>query len=653
MNVLDANGETPQWRFRQMKLSELNREPTEDEFFLREDALASLVREAIQNSLDAADGPDPVRVRFYLSGAEHALTTSDAERWLLGLRPHLAACETSAAQSIDEPLTFLAIEDFGTKGLEGNPRAAQRHELKGENEDFFFFWRVVGKTGKPGTKMGSRGLGKAVYTSSSGIGCVLGWTRRSDNQSLLMGQAKLGLHELEDVHGGHPVQHAAYGYFGVYGKRLEDHDFAVPTSDGCVIDRFRTAFQLSRDNENGFSLVIPYPAPELSPDPEDPRRCVEDYALEVINQYAYPILAGRLEVTIETPGDRIDLESNSLSATLDEFDWTRTSYKKEPTRNYLDLASWALQASPIQLTREENLRCDWECISIGETELAAARLAFASLQAVAFRVPVLVRGKRGQAEVSHFDVFMKHDPGLKGNVVRFVRQGLMLSEVVGSQASGLVCLVLSESDALARLLRSAENPAHTKWIRRAERLVKEFIGGTSRVRFVENAPSKLMKLLLGTEEEVDTELLAEFFPDIAPEAVQPGAGGGRQGGDDGPPPPISPVPPPNPRPIRLQQIQGGFSITRNAGVPLAHRRLRADAAYDIARGNPFAAWEPLDFRLDSAPVAVKVVGGVVESQVGNQLTVRIDSDDFCLEVRGFETTRDLIVRTRWLGGSET
>ena len=57
----------PQWRFREMQPGEINIDPIEGEFFTTE-ALGSLndalVREAIQNSLDAAVGEGPVTVRF-------------------------------------------------------------------------------------------------------------------------------------------------------------------------------------------------------------------------------------------------------------------------------------------------------------------------------------------------------------------------------------------------------------------------------------------------------------------------------------------------------------------------------------------------------------------------------------------------------------
>ena len=71
------------WQFRQMSRAEINLEAMEREFFQEEPINVRLVREVIQNSLDAALGRSPlqprgssgpVRVRFSLAGINNPLT---------------------------------------------------------------------------------------------------------------------------------------------------------------------------------------------------------------------------------------------------------------------------------------------------------------------------------------------------------------------------------------------------------------------------------------------------------------------------------------------------------------------------------------------------------------------------------------------------
>src|SRR5687768_7580371 len=104
------NKTIPIWRFRAMMLSEQNRAPIESEFFRREDTIASIIRETIQNSLDAAEGQ--VTVRFSLSGTEFALPPIESRLWMDGLRPHLEAVDIEDHTLLDEAMVFIAIEDF-------------------------------------------------------------------------------------------------------------------------------------------------------------------------------------------------------------------------------------------------------------------------------------------------------------------------------------------------------------------------------------------------------------------------------------------------------------------------------------------------------------------------------------------------------------
>lgn len=652
----------PEWKFRTMKLSEQNRDPVESEFFRRGDAVESLIREAIQNSLDAGLGNGPIRVRFYVSGNEYALSPLDSQQWLTGLAPHLKATDTASTDLLDGTMPFITVEDFGTRGLQGDPTIARKSEVQtsGANqesfEDFFYFWRNVGITGKSGTQRGSWGLGKAVYASSSDIRSVLGLTVRSDDsRSLLMGQCVLGIHDLNNA-SGVPTQHDAYGFFGEFGTRNEDPDFAVPTEDKALIDQFRTQFKLERHNESGLSLVVPFPSQELLPHAAAPWRCADEYALEVIQQFAYPILANQLKVDIVTPAKTHHLNRETLLTVLDGLSWETGKYDRELTKRLLTLALWAIDgAGRIELQRNDGLAARWEDIEFPGDTLGSSRERFNQQQPLAFRVPVLVRPKSGGPELAHFDVLLQHDPTIKGNAIRFVRQGLTLSEIQGSAAAGLVGLVTIEHDALAKLLRDAENPAHTRWLTRSEQLKKHFIGGPDRVAFVEKAPRVLLRRLLDSPEKLDTELLADFFPDPDPEAAHPGTKGGeKKGPKQKPPGPV--IAKTVSKPIRIHRVAGGFAVARDPSVPLPSRTLQVEMAFDVVSGNPFKAWKPFDFSTDTSPIETTIVGGSIKQKSGNKVLVRIDSDDFHLEVRGFPDSRDLAVKDRLLpegDGDET
>ncbi len=72
-------------------------------------------------------------------------------------------------------------------------------------------------------------------------------------------------------------------------------------------------------------------------------------------------------------------------------------------------------------------------------------------------------------------------------------------------------------------------------------------------------------------------------------------------------------------------------------------------AYDTRRGNPFKKYHPADFKIQSLNRAARDAD-VVDCQ-DNKIVVRPNSDNFRLEVAGFDTNRDLVVRVRTLNAT--
>jgi len=247
-------GVRPAWRFRRMHPGEMNVDPIEGEFFSTETlgSLAdALVREAIQNSLDARRPRTPVRVRIAFAGASAALSGEVRERYLDGLMPHVAAARSGSGPGPDERLSFVAVEDFGTRGLQGDPCQSEDDELAAlsARNDFYYFWRNVGRSRKGASDLGRWGLGKTVFAAASRASAFFALTvPANQTRPLLMGQAVLRIHKL----GG--ARYYPYGYFGRF-----DGDFALPVEDAGIIDMFRRDFGLARDAEPGLSVVIVFP----------------------------------------------------------------------------------------------------------------------------------------------------------------------------------------------------------------------------------------------------------------------------------------------------------------------------------------------------------------------------------------------------------
>lgn len=636
------------WHFREMRPSEQNRAPTEDEFFRPEDPIAALVREAIQNSMDATVG-GPVHVRFTIANGAASLSASRALRWADGLDLHLVAPGVELSPISGRPMPFIAIEDFGTHGLLGNTRAARRTELADpestEDEDFFYFWRNVGKTGKTGAKRGSWGLGKAVYASASTARMMFGWTVRSnDSGSLLMGQAVLDMHDLGR---DGDVRHCdAYGFYAKFGDRADDPDFACPIDDEETIQAFRRDFELSRGGDSGLSIVVPFPSDDFQA-----ATTVERFAWTVVDQFAYPVLAGSLSVEVRSESKIIALTRDSIRAVVGGL--ALTDNERNGLLRQLELTEWLIASGDPEITlqRVDSMKADWDEISILDDDLDRLRSLFSARQPLLLRVPVLVRKKeQGGRVLSHFDVALQqHDDGAESRY-DFIRQGLRISEIDGPRGSNIAMIVRVDDEHLALLLRDAENPSHTKWLTTSRKLKGNYVGAADRVKFVVQTPRAILKRLLDTAEESDHELLADLFPDPDPDGATPAPGPGGKGPK--PPPPPPPPPPPRPKALRLSQIAGGFSVTRVSDVRLPSRRFVIRAAFDVVNGNPFKAYEPFDFALDDKRFIVTVECGSVVRRLQNEIEFEIEGDEFKAAVKGFPDDRDLAVTYTWRSGSD-
>ena len=245
----------PYWHFRTMDENEIGQNPIQEEFFnpeLLKTAAASLVRESYQNTMDAVRKDETARIRVFFSGDKFALKHEKYECFFDGLPEHLLAEDSGLFEppEASEEMDYIVIEDFGTKGLCGKIDITRDPKENRELEDFYFFWRNIGRSGKSYTDAGRWGLGKAVFPMTSRINSFFGLTVRADDKKrYLMGQSTLNMRFM----GGERIY--PYGYFGIHQNKRP----AMPVDDNDIIDQFSKCFNLSRSTAPGLSVIIPFP----------------------------------------------------------------------------------------------------------------------------------------------------------------------------------------------------------------------------------------------------------------------------------------------------------------------------------------------------------------------------------------------------------
>ncbi|HEY1437858.1 MAG TPA: hypothetical protein VGG82_10205 [Casimicrobiaceae bacterium] len=612
----------------------MNVDPIEGEFFSTE-ALGSLadavVREAIQNSLDARRPGTPARVRIAFSGSAAALTGERRERYLDALMRHVAASRNGGDRAFgsDAPLDFVVIEDFGTRGLQGDPRQSEDEEIGAapSRNDFYYFWRNVGRSRKGSSELGRWGLGKTVFAAASRASAFFALTIRADDlRPLLMGQAVLRIHKLDGA------RYYPYGYFGCF-----DGDFALPIEDAALIEAFRRDFDLARVSEPGLSVVIPFPDRDLTPQALLP---------SLAHHYFIPILAGDLAIDVDHDGKRETLNAESFERVVERVGRSEASSLPQ----LVDLARWGLalaSGAPALLPEPaQSVAPRWSNDVATERALAPLREPFNRADRIAVRVPVWVKPAAGDAAHSTFDVWLERDDTISAADEQFVRDGITIAGVRGGVQAGVRAIVRVRDRALSALLGDSENPAHTEWQERSPRFKDRYRHGPSTLRYVKGAPREIVRLLTRPAEGRDFALLRHVFSLDVPteESVRKREPNPSRAGLDGSGEArgISTVR--GAHAFELQRLQGGFCVAGVANGEAPPRYLAVRAAYEVRRGNPFTLYQPFDFELDRAPIALALEGATFVRQRENELVVRIDDASFRVTVQGFDSRRDVRVK---------
>lgn len=619
----------PSWHF-PTKSGFMWREATSGGFFTGSETAESIVREGIQNSLDArlARG-QACRVRIYASNSRGATPARATAPWLDGLQPHLKAVSSDLPDypSQIEPCSFLVFEDFGTKGLNGDVALRKRTD---ERNDFFGFFFSEGASQKGGVEQGSNGIGKIVFTRASRIRTFFGLTIRSDDKrELLMGRSILKIHEIA----GSVVE--PDGFWGVSVGGRPD-----PCEDRSVVSEFKKAFNLQRADEAGLSIVVPYyrSSDDLTPN---------TLALHVLRHFYYPILLDHLSVEIESPTQKLTIQRDNLLELAETLAAGERDLKADielavDATTTPDSDFFHVSVPPAADSQK------WE-ESLVPRELVDRILERNASHPLAIRVPVQIHKRDKSVVRGTFDVFL-HPTEDNAHAV-FVRNELIIPRAGGPSRSPLPkwrALVRIEDQILSSFLRAAENPAHTEWTETTENFRKDYMARTGVLGFVRAAPKQLLEIATRVGQKPTSQATASFFfvfddeiPGDEPAAGDDTKDDPSEKGPKGPPPGPS-----RPQSARLDvNPAGGFVLRPNVGAKTASS-IRVRCAYQTRSGDAFAKYVPADFDVASSSISWRQdTQGLAPLHLDqNELRFQVQQPDWVLSVTGFDPNRNLTVR---------
>ena len=620
------------WWFLERPNADMNVETVLGEFFSTESTSVadSLVREFIQNSLDASNNSNPVTVRFRIG----ELSTTEADRYTRGLRPHFEASDVDRlfTGAFERKCRFLVAEDFNTHGLRGDPAETFRdpQESYSDSNDFYYFVRSQGASEKSSKKLGTWGVGKFTYPMSSDINSLFAYTIResvSENGGsgpLLIGQSFLRNHKIGDT---------KYKPHGWWGSLEGDPSDPLPMPfgpDAAVLKQFEEDFSIDRRSEPGLAIIIPYIDTDL-----DSAALLRSALLN----YSATILMNQLVVEVigsDSAVVRLDSESvvefgrnfddavwSEIGPEIELLDWWASSGRRDP----ITLSPPAIETQTSwagRITEDERVKIS-ESLQTGEP--------------IVVRVPVHVEIQTGakvagveQASWSYADVVLKAEEGSSSRIApSHYREGLRISDVKCTKPVGVRAITIVEDGPLARMVALSEGPAHTDWSSRSRNFVKKFKNGRDILSFVKDLGAGIVRHARSSDSDEAKDLAKDIFTLKRPKSNDAG---------DGPTPP--PPPPPPPPVLRIQRRSGGFRVVNGPGAQIG-ATVTLRMAYEVGRGNPFKNWSKWDFEVTD--LNINYSGLTMTYSAENKLTFTVeDAESFALEVLGFDHNRDVIVK---------
>jgi hypothetical protein len=570
----------------------------------------TLAREAIQNTLDARlDTSKPVRIKFSF----HAAELGPRAAFLKDLRIRKQDCELMWPPEWDQnKISWLVVEDSNSCGLNG--------ELEKRTSDFWNYWLNFGISNKDGKGRGGRGIGRITFVIASRLNTVIGATRRQfDGKSAGCGMSLLRPIESNDEF------KCSYAYLakapaGSVFSLYESETFLPELAAAFYTESYAAA------GTSGFSLIIPYPHSEITP---------EAIKAAAIEHFA-PAIVGK-SLVVEVNGDLIDDFSIDKVAMASKKFFSTPAFCDNPGA-VLQLIRHSVSNPDFTLAVTDASKRLAECVNA--EELQKIRQKFESADGVVLRIEVPVT-RSGITTASPVQVALGRTSPGERPADGFFREGMCLPEVAARNLADISLIVQSNTGELARYLNFCEGKAHLNLLENSEvkaKLVKAmFSGSFTEKRFVRRLMDDLRLLVLPDADKPDATAFAQFFsaPSNDPKKLKQIKKPKKNIIITDPPPPRTPV-------LIVETLADGFRLRANPKFDHWPVNVRVEYAY--ADGSPRPAWSPYDFLPKDLSIAVS--GAVAHSAKENSLTCRGCDAEFEVEVSGFDARREVITNIR-------
>lgn len=477
-----------------------------DEFFSEQNEVTSVVREAIQNTIDASanNADDTARAKFSFKEIpwdqfNTLIDTDDGgsmnDHWR---SPSLGR---HAKDHSNQAVRVLIIEDFNTTGLTGSFDKDEENT----RSNLVNFWWNSGHGNKGKGTLGNAGVGKITFTAASEMRTMWAVSNRLNDDidpTILIGYTDLPYHHVNGQ------SYLGYARYGIEEGTPSGGKALNPIIAPQKINIFKEMFSLSRD-EPGLSIIIPAISQEFT------QQAIIEAVLE---HYFWAIINKKLVVeVVGDDGDTVVLEPNTIADALRK---TQLNLPNLGTRVQYALGAYNLlhSKSPrVFLGLEPVLHSDqkkyvFEADQLSSDNLALMREYFdaGEMLMLEFMIPFTdlreQQNKKGKLNI----FFQKLGPN-EVAPKEFMRLSISLTKMANSLSKtipkNVFCFVMIEDADMSDFVLSAEDVAHIM-LTKTQFNKKKLFAPVEALGFVSGVSDYLYKILSRADE--DSPIIESF-----------------------------------------------------------------------------------------------------------------------------------------------
>ncbi len=655
----------PKWFFERVQLGMTERNPVSDQFFTNDTRLEAIIRESIQNSLDARmDFSKPVEVYIYFSSEEGQLPASKFARYMKAEVNCFGHPKNGLLKPIpraDEDCQYLVIEDFNTTGLTGRvdeKPIVEDVEHRNDWNYYNYFFRENGSTKVGANTRGSWGAGKCVFQRASRLKVSFAYSVRDDYEprEFVVGKTTLQIYEDENRNTWSPD-----GWFGI---KLEESIRAphkipqLPITDSGFIQMFKEDFNITRKNEPGTSIVIPHVHLATDSESENATFNTENLVRSVLRNFIVAIHSQDLTVTVRVGKSNNSLKiDKSFLANADDFlptpemkDVLLTNLHHKLLMTVFDTSFSEKQCFTLN-PPDVNLK--WEKKVISEEQLLAIQKLFHEKKPCLITIPMPIRKKTDNGIIkvdAKFKLLIQRVDLPKSLRPIFYRAGLLIPEATSAMLNNHIAMILIEQDELANLLVSAEPPSHSEWAHGADRVKKGYEAPRSHIQYVTTAARKIIDSVAMCDRKANYDPLNDIFGIKKQKSESPNEAGKKTGDKPGTTDPEEPSEViSNLKRIDFSQIddgETGFKVSEGEGLAsIEDEKFPFTASFKIGYDTFHGLdWDQNDFDLsNSSEIKIKKeLGDVTFEAEDNRVVFTIpNKKPFIVKITGFDANRDI------------